>query len=503
MSDLLKRAADSTACSMLNDIGSAGTQLAVWTMWTPKVALVPLTVGALGYMANNLLCPQQTIDDFPAPSPDIEGCKKVKDGYGELQYKPGGSDLWFGNTQNVTEIVQVFPYFSTVDSFIRLVVVRTTDDTEDQTIEISFSTRDAAIGAKFRIDVAEGTCAIEGGDQDPGNPDPGFDPYPWTDTETNCNYTLKLEGFAQLYKDGPAQPVWNIQSAGETVRSSGGTARNSGGVMGGCNLSPTIYIGGNGDGPGGPNGPPSIPVPTPIPGPDPDGVPWWVPALAGAAGGALLNQILESIKDLSKPTFNEGSFTLTAPCDVDEDGNQLTRTWEFLEGSFEERMNAQQVALMEILQQHLNWKTPTCNSREKPTLAGDWISTRWVSDSPSPGSKQHLRKLFRYRSKSTRTNDQLQTYWSTFIWQAGPVCVIHKGAWWGTPQVWAASADEGKRVIRFAAGEAGIDPDQVGEWHASSSRSARYGMSGRMRLAEEQGEQWVTRREGASGLPEL
>jgi len=140
---------------------------------------------------------------------------------------------------------------------------------------------------------------------------------------------------------------------------------------------------------------------------------------------------------------------------------------------------------------------------EKPTLDGEWISTRWVSDSPSPAGTKPLRKLFRYRSKSTRDHNELQAYWSAFVWQAGSVCVIHKGAWWGTPQVWASSADEGKRVIRFAAGEAGIDPDQVGEWLTSNASSPRYGMSGRMRLAEEQGEQWVTRREGPSGLPAL
>ena len=144
-----------------------------------------------------------------------------------------------------------------------------------------------------------------------------------------------------------------------------------------------------------------------------------------------------------------------------------------------------------------------CKDNDKVTLDGDWISTRWVSDSTSANSNNYLRKLFRYRSKSTRTDDQLQTYWSDFTWQAGSVCVIHKGAWWGTPQVWAASESEGQRVIRFAAGEAGIDPDQTGEWLTRSSSSPRIGMTGRMRLQEEQGMQWVTRREGASSFPEL
>jgi len=162
--------------------------------------------------------------------------------------------------------------------------------------------------------------------------------------------------------------------------------------------------------------------------------------------------------------------------------------------------DAQFAAVMAKLEEILEC---ACNDKRPPCLEGSWISTRWVSDSPSSGGTKPLRKLFRYRSKSTRTDDELQAYWSAFTWQAGPVCVIHKGAWWGTPQVWAASESEGQRVIRFAAGEAGIDPDQAGEWHTTSSYSPRIGMSGRMRLQEEQGLQWVTRREGASGLPEL
>ena len=138
---------------------------------------------------------------------------------------------------------------------------------------------------------------------------------------------------------------------------------------------------------------------------------------------------------------------------------------------------------------------------DKPCLEGTWISTRWKSDSNSAGGTKPLRKLFRYRSKSTRDADQLREYWRDFTWKAGPVCVIHKGAWWGTPQIWAESSAEGKRVIRFAAAEAGCDPDQTGEWLISSSGSPRYGMSGTMRLEEANGLQWVTRRDGPDGPP--
>ena len=138
---------------------------------------------------------------------------------------------------------------------------------------------------------------------------------------------------------------------------------------------------------------------------------------------------------------------------------------------------------------------------EKPELAGTWISTRWISDSDSPAGERPLRKLFRYRSKSTRNDDQLRTYWSEFAWQAGSTVVGHKGAWWGEPQVWASSEAEGKRVLRFAGGEAGIDPDLDGQWVVGSSRSARYGQSGTMRLEKPRGTYWVTRRDGPSGVP--
>ena len=157
-------------------------------------------------------------------------------------------------------------------------------------------------------------------------------------------------------------------------------------------------------------------------------------------------------------------------------------------------------AVMLFLQDHLDYRHRTC-SNVKPTLEGTWISTRWVSDGNSPDSDRPLRKLFRYRSKSTRTDDELREYWSQFTWQAGSVCVQHSGAWWGTPQVWAETEEEGRRVIRFAAAEAGIDPDQVGKWGIGSSSSARYGMSGSMRLDVGQGVLWVTRRDGPSGVP--
>ena len=495
MSSVLQRAADATACQMLNDIGSAATQLAAWTMWTPKVALVPLTIGGLSYMANNLLCPDQPFPDWPEPGQDIDGCKKVKDGYGKLEYKPGGNDGWFGSASEVIEIVSVESYVPVEGLYLRYVNVKTVSAPEGQVIDIFFSSESAAIGASFRIRVEVGSCEETGGGNNPGNPTPDFEPYPYTDPETNCDYTLKLEGFVQQYADGPVQPVWNIQSTGLTARADGGR-------MGGCNLSPTIYIGGDGSGGGDGGKPPQFPVPPEIPPDDPDGVPWWLPPLLGATTGALLNQIARLMNDTFNYSMEPGVFDLVAPCNYDVEGKNEIRQWAFPQTPLILRLYDHQVAMMEIMQQHLDWKTPICGN-VKPTLEGTWISTHWRSDADSPNSNRPLRKLFRYRSKSTRTTNELQDYWRDFTWRSGPFCVIHKGAWWGTPQIWAESANEGKRVIRHAASEAGIDPDQIGEWAVSSSGSPRYGMSREMRLDTSPGERWVTRREGPSGFPEL
>ena len=490
MSNLLARAADDTACSMLNDIGTAGTQLAVWTMWAPKVALVPLTVGSLGYMANNLLCP-----DMPGPNDNrqdqLDGCVEVEGGYGYLEsYIASGGWATRNGTAQITEIVSVNSFIEQSGLYGWDVTCKQPDGSSININALLSGNEAEAQAAKFRIQLQTGTCKRTNDPADPGSPDPDLEPYPWTDPETDCNYTLKLEGFVQQYKDGPAQPVWQIESNSSAVRASGGR-------MGGCSLSPTIFIGGNGDGSGGPNGPPQIPVPPIVPPNGDDGVPWWLPPLVGGATAAALNLIGQQLAALSEPNYEAGSFTLTAPCDYTEEGDNVSYFFPFPKGTFQQRVIDHQEAILDTLQYHLNSKTPTCKS-EKPVLEGQWVTTRWESTEKMAHSGVRLRKLFRYRTKSTRDLGQLSAYWENFGWEAGNVCVFHKGAWWGTPQIWAASQEEGQRVIRFAAAEAGLDPDQVGEWGTSSSRSPRYGMSGSMRVKVYKGFPWVASRDGAS-----
>lgn len=115
-----------------------------------------------------------------------------------------------------------------------------------------------------------------------------------------------------------------------------------------------------------------------------------------------------------------------------------------------------------------------------------------------------LRKIFRYRDQSGASLEAHTEHWRDFTWEAGPVCVIHKGAIWGTPQVWAASIGEGKRVIAHAGAIAGIDPFEVGEWVVTGSLNPRYGQSAPMRVRPLMaGTIAVTKRDGPSGLPDV
>ena len=140
-------------------------------------------------------------------------------------------------------------------------------------------------------------------------------------------------------------------------------------------------------------------------------------------------------------------------------------------------------------------------TNEKPVNEGEWRTISFRSDSVSPYGSARLRKRFRYRGQQGFGLGEVVDHWKDFTFQSGPVIVQHAGAGWGTPQVWAATADEGKRVIRHASGEAGIDPDQDGRWIISSSDSARVGVSDTMRVDTKGGYYWITARDGSDGAP--
>jgi hypothetical protein len=114
-----------------------------------------------------------------------------------------------------------------------------------------------------------------------------------------------------------------------------------------------------------------------------------------------------------------------------------------------------------------------------------------------------LRKVLSYRDQSGQTLETHTEHWRGFTWEAGPIVVTHQGAAWGRVQVWAATAEEGKRVVRHAAEVSGVDPDADGEWYIHSSTASRYGKSGTMAPKPMgKGAISVTMRAGSAGLPE-
>ena len=218
-------------------------------------------------------------------------------------------------------------------------------------------------------------------------------------------------------------------------------------------------------------------------------IPWW-----------LIGPILEALSAMLEQDIPGTTYQLQGVCEAVEDGEPQPIAEFPVEpaknlGAIINRLDT----IDQMLQQHLAWKTPTCSSR--PIIAGDWRTISFISDEVSPEGKSRLRKRFRYRSSSGVGLDGLVDHWKNFSFSAGAVIVWHQGAAWGTPKVWASSIDEGKRVIRHAAGEAGIDPDQVGEWRVSGSDNPRYGMPGTMRVNTSGGYYWITERLGSDNRP--
>ena len=301
----------------------------------------------------------------------------------------------------------------------------------------------------------------------------------------DCIINTTFHGFlASPNGTGNVQPVFVMEPA-TNVRASGGV------IVGACNFQPTIVVGGGGDG----NEPPKT---IPAPGWPTSSDPWWEYIVEGITG-AIIEDIYNSIQEALFGQLEPSSFTLVAPCDKNEQEEPLTFTVDFPKQDYQARMEAWQIASAQLLQQHLDWKTPIC--RDIPKLEGDWRTISFRSAKTSPYGKSCLRKRFRYRSQSGIGLGELVNYWKDFTWESGPVIVKHVGSSWGTPQVWAATEDEGKRVIRHAAGEAGIDPDKVGRWSISSSSSPRYGVSAPMSVDTKGGYYWITSRDGSNGRP--
>ena len=497
--NIFLEAADATACAILNEARTALVNTAVVSSLVPggqKVGLIAMTGAMVAGYAHELGCPSMELGVAPDPPPEGKGCQEVDGGAQLWRYIPDNQQdtrIDAGMAAAVKIVGTDYSPGNPDQGLSGLTAVYWEDVNGDLQNSRSGLPAGTSEPYYYLIPNPGSTCVRD--DHAPLAPTPDVPAQTYIDQTTNCTYNVKLVGAFADRPESDAHLVYQIESADQ----SGASVRASGGVIGGCYLSPHIYV--HRPGGGGPNGPwppiPPIPVPPTPPGPD-GGKPWWADAVVAAATGALTGIIANEIAKAFDDNLEAGTFTLTAPCDYTEEGDNKSYFFPFPKSNFQKRVIDHQMAILQTLQYHLNSKTPTCSSNAKPPPEGEWVTTRWESEEVMPHSGHRLRKQFRYRSKSGLPLQERSAYWEWFQWQSGDVCVIHKGAWWGTPQVWAASEEEGKRVIRFAAGEAGLDPDQVGQWVISSSDSPRYGMSGTMKIRLYKGFPWITSRGGAS-----
>jgi hypothetical protein len=454
--------------------------------------LVPLTVGSLQLMGAMAYCAPGDLGDNPGPDTPADGCQKMADGgYGYLQYNDGSG--WKDVSRNangyglVTEIVGKNVVESLGRWYATVAYKYVGSDSPFSWSIANYETEQEANAVSLRILPEEGECASDVLPSTKPLPPEAIQPITYVDDETNCTYNVQLQGFAESFPGGPQSPVWLIEGSGDPE------SKSSGSRYGGCNFAPVLYYDDSGGGPGGPTIPP-IPIPPGAPG---GGGDWWKPILQTAVGGFIGNTLAGLFRELIKPKAQPAEFEFVAPCDKDEEGNPLSVFYEWPEQTFEERCLDHQAAILEILQQHLNWKTPICFSKyEKGSYAR---SITFQSEENTDRGNRRCTKRFGYRSNNPCELESLYEHWRDFSWNTGPVIVGHSGSALGSPQVWASSESEGKRVIRHAAGEAGVDPDQDGEWTIGSSDSPRYGLSHTVKLMEVRGLWQATARQGPDG----
>ena len=485
----LDKAAGSTTCQILQAAGSSLVGFGAWNLAAGGAGIVPITLGGAALLASNYACNwdpegQSTLPNtsliVPGSCMETEGCHLMLE-------RKGGTGQYTGPVKKLIscEYNGTYPNGS--------VKVTTTWINCDGELQ---SDDEAAVDLlPLATSVREpGVCV-----GDPAPPgEPTFPPYEYVEPgEGGCSLTVNVLGFGQN-ADGTVAPIYKIEPTAVEGRAGGG-------IIGGCNFEPVVYYqpkpeggGPGGGGPGGGGGEPPFVIPFDDGGPGDD--PEWLKLLKQALATAAGNLLADALADLFEQPVPGVTYLMPAPCDFDEDGKPLEWTGEIPAQAYQPAVLDRLDAISNQLSQHLQWKTPICPP-EPVQLEGDFRTISFISDETSPYGKSRLRKRLRYRSLSGIGLGELVDHWKDFTWEAGPVVVGHVGGSWGTPKVWAASEDEGKRVLRHAAGDAGIDPDKEGQWQVRSSAGTRNGVSGTMRVNTKGGYWWITARDGADNRP--
>ncbi len=482
----LDRAAGAALCEGLQVAGGALIGAGAVSLVAGGAGVVPIALGGASLMAAAAGCNWNPNDGDPTPPAGPETCWKGGSTFRILQILDGVSVS--GGTPEVLEITdqETSPAGSGGNNR-NLNIIRYFWKTEGGVTGntgMFFGKSDA--GEVWEVQqewTGDDTCE----EPSPPPPEPDVPPYEYTDPIDGCKLIVNLKGFS-TDETGAVNPVFKIEP--------GSDLRSDDPVIGGCNFSPVIYTGG----PGGPGEPPII-RPWDPGWDDPfGGEPPWAELLREIAAGIAGNVISNELANLLAPSFPPSKYELFSVCEVGSDGKPEQRVIEVeippIKGL--QAAISRIDALVPLLQGQKDFKQPVCPP-VKPQ--GEFRTIGFISEEKSPSGKSPLRKRLRYRSMSGLGLNELIDYWKSFSFAAGPVTVKHRGASWGTITVWAASADEGKRVIRHAAGEAGIDADTTGRWEISGSSSSRLGMPGTMKVNTAGGYYWITARDGSNNRP--
>ena len=496
--EMWDRVAKAALCQTLGDLGSGLGQTAAWTLGT-----APFTGGATvkpglvmlgGAGAANLVYSYGCSNDPANPAPpwlpsanitcgEVTGC-----GYVEISLD-GTNWVWGAPYYDCQKIVATYKAPVANDP-------TGTDFWQVEWIDCGGNTRSSNTGWSTgelyaRIVPNPGSECVGGDSPIVANPGP-YEPIEITDVDTNCTSIVQIEGFVNEGSDRVGALVKVIQKE-EAVRASGGR-------IGGCNWAPTyVYLPPGGGGGGEP--PVNFPVPDDQP-PNPDGKPLWLDLLEAALAGATGAIVADALNEFFAEEYPSTVYRLTSVCEKNAAGEPISQAVEEIipQAKQFDAVISRLDALVPLLQGQKDFKQPICD-KEAPTLEGDFRTISFRSDETSPYGKSRLRKRFRYRSVSGNDLGAVVDHWKDFSFEGGPYRVRWIGSTWRTPEVWAASEAEGKRVIQHAAAEAGFSPLEAGRWSTRVSSSGRLGVPSSLRVDTTNGYYWITARDGSDERP--
>jgi hypothetical protein len=478
----LDKAASVAICTWLSNGGNGALGGAVVAGLAVPGGQVPALAAGLGVMALNYGCTFDPTTPIP-PTTDTGFCHEAAGGTVDFDmWRPGQGIIWWTRMHKRIDSItaeQRPGYSGGPRWFVKGIDI--------QGKPFDYGGPPIQAGDYYKVTPRGAACS----DFEPPSTPAPLPPVTYTGGDAECNINVEFVSWV-VEEDGNVRPVMKMSPATQTLA--------SGGVIGGCNFNPVIY-----SGPPGGGGEPPWFAPW-APGPDgPGGEPWWYPLMRGAAAGAVGAVVGELLDKLFPKKLPGVLYRLTSVCELNANGDPISQA---VERSIPEMetfagLDARLGALVDIAQGLKDFRQPICPT-ERFRPVGEMVSVNFQSSSDEVPAKDRVRKEFRYRDQNSHPESFHIDHWRSFSWLTGPVIVKSTGLSWGQPQVWAATADEGKRVIAHAAAAAGVDlTDPRHQWEVSTTASPRYGRQARVYpvVWDDSEELMISKRDGPSGLP--